>query len=333
VLQRHLGRGAGDMRCITHSPQSRLIWKLYAISGIISCMVLDGIDIFVRVVETQSFSAAARQLGIPPTTVSAKIARLEQRLGTTLLVRTTRRVSVTPAGQAYYAHCAEAVKALTAGEEELLAATAEPSGTLRITAPPDLAQVVLAPIVLRFAKAHPKVTVDLVVSNVPLDLIAQNIDLAVRASPMRDSTLTSRRFATGKLSLWASKAYLRRRGRPVSPEDLALHELIVHSRIPPASARLVAGAQRIALPAGSGRITADDMQTIRALCEAGAGIALLPDFSRLEAKPGALERVLPDFATEPSGVHFVYPAQRFVPAKVRRFIDLAIAHVKATEGA
>src|SRR5688572_20521849 len=122
-------------------------------------MILDGIDVFVRVVETQSFSAAARHLGMPPTTVSAKIARLEERLGTSLLVRTTRRVSVTPAGRSYYEHCVEAVKALAAGEERLLAESAQPAGTLRITAPPDLAQVLLPRIVLGYAEAYPKVSV------------------------------------------------------------------------------------------------------------------------------------------------------------------------------
>ncbi len=291
-------------------------------------MILDGIDVFVRVVETQSFSAAARQLGMPPTTVSAKIARLEERLGTSLLVRTTRRVSVTPAGRAYYEHCVEAVKALAAGEERLLAVTAQPAGTLRITAPPDLAQVLLPRIVLRFTEAYPKVSVDLVVTNTPLDLIAQSIDVAVRASPMRDSTLTSRKFASGQLSLWASKGYLKRHGRPETPEDLRRHAVIIHSRMPAGSRVLVAGPQRFT-PSPSGRVTADDMQTLRALCEGGAGVALLPDFTAIGGKEPTLERVLPAYATEPSNVYFVYSAQRFVPVNVRRFIEIALAEMKA----
>lgn len=286
-------------------------------------MVLDGVDVFVKVVQAGGFSAAARQLGMPTTTVSAKIARLEQRLGVTLLRRTTRRMSVTAAGEAYFASCLEAVKALETGEERLSAATAEPSGTLRITAPPDLAQMLLPRLVLQYAERYPKASVDLVITNTPLDLVAEGIDLAVRASPMLDSTLTSRKFVTATLGLWASPAYLKAHGRPKRPDDLDRHTLIRHARMPAQSARLVSGKKSFALTAG-GRVRADDMQTIRALAEGGGGIALLPDFSDVTGDRQRLERVLPDYATEKASVFFVYAAQKFVPVNVRAFVDLAI---------
>src|SRR5690349_8812511 len=110
-------------------------------------MVLDGVDVFVKVVQAGGFSAAARQLGMPTTTVSAKIARLEERLGVTLIRRSTRRMHVTEAGGAYFAHCVEALRALEAGEGQLAAASADPAGVLRLTAPPDLAQSMLPAIV------------------------------------------------------------------------------------------------------------------------------------------------------------------------------------------
>lgn len=288
-------------------------------------MILDGIDVFVKVVQAGGFSAAARQLGMPATTVSAKIARLEERLGTTLLRRTTRRMSVTPAGEAYFAHCVEAIRALEAGEEHLSAATSEPSGLLKLTAPPDLAQVLLAPLVQRYAAAHPKVSVEMVVTNTPLDLVAEGVDLAVRASPMRDSTLTSRRFVGAPLSLWASKGYLDRHGRPKSPKDLGRHELLRHPKVP--LVQLVSGKRSFILPTES-RIRADDMQTLRALATGGAGIALLPDFADLVGG-NTLERVLPGYRTAIGSVFFVYAAQKFVPVNIRTFIDMAVAEMRA----
>jgi DNA-binding transcriptional LysR family regulator len=289
-------------------------------------MILDGVDVFVKVVQASGFSAAARQLNMPTTTVSAKIARLEARLGVTLLRRTTRRLSVTAEGEAYYRHCVEALKALGEGEEQLRSVRAEPMGTLRITAPPDLAQLLLPPLVLRYAATYPLVSIEMVVTNTPLDLIAQGIDLAIRASPMQDSTLTSRKFVSAPLALWAAPDYLKVRGVPRKPGDLARHDLLRHSRLASVSIRLSNGRKSFSVPAG-GRVKADDMQTVRALAEGGGGIALLPLAGGMESP--RLERVLPGYATEVGNVYFVFAAQRFVPVNVRSFIDMALHSVQA----
>src|SRR5688500_2364282 len=163
-------------------------------------MNLDGVDVFVRVVEAGGISAAARQLGMPATTVSAKIARLEERLGVTLIQRSTRRMHVTSAGDTYYRHCREALAALVAGEGELAAATAEPSGLLRITVPYDLAQTLLPPVVEAYLARYPKASIEIVATNAQLDLLAEGIDLAIRAAPaLKDSTLQARKFGTAQL--------------------------------------------------------------------------------------------------------------------------------------
>jgi DNA-binding transcriptional LysR family regulator len=287
-------------------------------------MVLDGVDVFVKVVEAGGFSAAARQLGMPATTVSAKIARLEERLGVTLIQRSTRRMHVTAAGEAYYRRCAEAMQALRAGEDELDAGHAEPSGPLRITAPSDLAQRVLPPVVERYLGTYPKASVELVVTNVPLDLLAEGIDLALRAGPMKDSTLQSRSLGRGELRLFASRDYLKRHGTPRTARDLAGHDLIVHSRFPPAVLAEIAGKGGDAL-AAPGRVRADDMQTLRALAARGLGIALLPEFSGAEMAADGLVQVLPEFSMAAGSAHFVYPAGKFVPVNVRAFIDTAVA--------
>jgi len=283
-------------------------------------MVLEGIDVFVRVVQAGSFAAAARLLGMPTTTVSARIARLEERLGVTLIQRSTRRMHVTEAGVAYFGHCIEALNALEAGESQLAAAGTEPTGLLRITASADVANTVLPTLCERFLATYPKADIELIVTSRIVDLIAEGVDLAVRVGPMRDSTLVSGRLASAVLGLWASPAYLDRRGRPATPDDLAGHDIIRFSRIPQ-DFRLIAGNHSFALPARS-RLKADDIQTIRSLVLHGLGIGPLPDFSRL-APEQSLERVLPEYSTEPGNVYFVYPAQRFVTANVRAFMELA----------
>ena len=283
-------------------------------------MILDGIDVFASVVQAGSFSAAARQLGMPATTVSAKIGRLEERLGTTLIQRSTRRMHVTEAGRIYYEHCVAALAALQEAEEHLQAGAEAPSGVLRLTAPPDLSQIVLPAMVQAYVDRYPGAEVELVVTNSPLDLLAQGIDLAVRASPMRDSSLLSRKLASGRLALFASRDYLRRHGAPERPEDLAGHPVLVMSRVPANYLRLGSDSGAAFDLAASGRIRADDMQTLRAFVARGSGIGLLPDFAMID---DSLEKVLPEFATMPNTVYFIYPAQRFVPARVRTFVDMA----------
>ena len=283
-------------------------------------MVLEGIDVFVRVVQAVSFAAAARLLGMPTTTVSARIARLEEKLGVTLIQRSTRRMHVTEAGESYFSHCVEALAALEAGESRLAAAGSEPSGLLRVTAPADIANSVLPPLCEKFLATYPKVDLDLVVTNRQVDLIAEGVDLALRAGPMRDSTMLSRRFASGVLGLWATKDYLDRRGRPQTPDDLADHDIIGFSRMPE-SFRLVSGKASFMLTHHT-RLRADDMQTITTFTLRGAGIGLLPDFNAVTPEAG-LEQVLPEFTTEQASVYFVYPAQRFLTVNVRAFMELA----------
>lgn len=282
-------------------------------------MNLEGIDVFVRVVQQGSFAAAARLLGMPTTTVSARIARLEERLGVTLIQRSTRRMHVTEAGEAYFAACLEAMNALDAGESQLAAAGERPSGLLRITAASDIASTVLPPFCERFLQTYPEARLDLVVTNRHVDLIAEGVDLAVRAGHMKDSTLISRRFACGALGLWASEAYLQKRGVPDSAEALAEHEVVGFAGLPESFRLLGPDGASFTLPAQT-RLRVDDMQAIRAFVLSGYGIGLLPD----AITPGTtLRRVLPDYSTAEAHVYFVYPAQRFVTANVRAFMEMA----------
>ena len=290
-------------------------------------MQLDGVDVFVKVVQFGGFSAAARQLGMPTTTVSAKIARLEERLGTTLIHRSTRRMHVTPAGEAYYRRCVEAVSLLETGESELAAARAAPSGTLRLTAAPDMAQTLIAPILARYLEIYPRVSVEMMVTNRVIDLISEGVDLAVRATPhLKDSTLVARRFTMGRLVLAASPAYLDRHGRPQTFADLAVSEIMVHTRFP-TDLKIYSpdGTAHELHPAS--RVRADDLQSLAALAALGVGIVLIPDIGATQA---GLEPVLPGYATASAPAHFVYPASRQMAPNVRAFIDLAREMAQST---
>lgn len=292
-------------------------------------MILDGVDVFVRVVQAGGFSAAARQLNMPATTVSAKIARLEERLGVTLIQRSTRKMHVTEAGESYYRHCADAIAALATGEEELAAATAEPSGLLRITVPSDLAQSLLPPIIEAYLARYPKVSIEILATNMQLDLLADGIDLALRASPaLKDSTLQVRKFSTARLRLYATPAYLKARGTPRKPDDLKRHEVLVHSRFPPKLALIGKGRQRFEVVPSS-RLKVDDMHSVRAFALRGLGIALLPEILG-DVADGSLVPVLPGFSTQTGALSFVFPGSRHVPINVRTFIDLAAAMIQGT---
>lgn len=294
-------------------------------------MILDGVDVFAKVVEAGGFSAAARQLGMPATTVSAKIARLEGRLGVTLIRRSTRRMHVTAAGMAYYERCAEALRTLADGEAQLASESAEPTGLLRLTASPDVAQSLLPNIVEQYLKTYPRVSVELIVTNAQLDLVAEGVDLALRASQMRDSALQSRRFGAVRLRLYASQAYLKTHGTPKQPGDLEAHQLLVHSRFPkPLFLTNASGSERYPVRAQS-RVTADDMQTLRALAERGLGIAVLSSLPEVLPRAELVE-VMPGFSTQTGTAYFVYPAGKFTPIKIKAFIDLAVREMRAWKG-
>ena len=284
-------------------------------------MDLDGIAIFVKVVQAGSFSGAARVLGVPNTTVSAKVARLEKRLGVTLIQRTTRKLNITPAGRAYYERCARGLEEIETAEAELSLSAAEPRGLLRITAPGDVAHGMLPPIVSRFIARYPRARVEVLVANRVVDLLAEGVHLAIRAAALRDSTLVARRFMPFSVGLWASRAYLQAKGTPKTPEDLEEHDCLVFPRFSAQTLRLADGRSHVEVkPAG--RLAVDDPGTMRILLSQDEGIGLLPDYL---ARDTRLVRVLPKWTWMSGALSFVYPGQRFVPANVRAFIDTALA--------
>lgn len=183
--------------------------------------------IFVKVVEQGSLTAAARSLRLPKTTVSRKLQELEDRLGARLLSRTTRRLALTEAGTVYFEHCKRIAGELDEAENAVHQLEGSPRGWLRVTAPYTLSVTTLAPMLLDFRERYPEVRLDIVLSNDRLDLVANEIDVALRVGSLPDSTLVARRLATYSNEVYASEGYLARYGEPLVPEDLQHHHALV----------------------------------------------------------------------------------------------------------
>jgi DNA-binding transcriptional LysR family regulator len=287
-------------------------------------MDLDAIAVFVKVVQAGSFSQAARLLGMPNTTVSAKVARLEKDLGITLIRRTTRKLYVTPAGQAFFARCMRGLAEIETAQAEITSARTEPCGLLRISVAGDVGHSLLPLLLTRFLRKYPAVKVDLIVTNRTVDLVGEGVDLAIRAGELKDSSLVVRKFLPITGGLWASAAYLSQRGRPRTPSDLEKHDCLVFARFDLRRLKLTDAGHTVDVPLKD-RIVVDDLETLRELAALGNGIAPLPDFLVGERDGAKLERVLPRWSWTRGALSFVYPSQQFVPPNVRAFIDLALA--------
>lgn len=283
---------------------------------------LNALPLFAAVAETGTFTAAAQQLGVAKAKVSLDIARLEAQLGVTLFARTTRRVSLTDAGQALYARCIPPLRGLqdalaqTGGEGELV-------GTLRIAAAVDYAAQTVSRAVAAFAARHPRLDIDLRTSDRVVDMLREGIDVALRMGWLRDSSLRATRLGEFDQYLTASPAYLARAPRITRPEDLAQHDWIALSVLPaPLTWKFTSAKGQRRIVRVTTRLRTDSVGALRALLLSGSGITALDQFSTAEAlRSGELVRVLPGWTLPRGGVYAVYPPGRHVPAKVRAFID------------
>ncbi|WP_437274465.1 LysR substrate-binding domain-containing protein [Sorangium sp. So ce375] len=281
---------------------------------------LDEMRAFLEVARRQSFSAAARALGLTSSSVSKQVARLEERLGAQLLRRTTRRVSLTEAGHLY----AERAGRILSDIEEARRAVADldgtPRGTLRISAPTVLGTIRVAPAVLACRAKYPELRIDLDLTDRIVDLVAERVDVAVRlAAEISPASLVARRLADDLRVLCASPRYLRRHGTPRRLEDLADHDCITLNLEPVARWTLVGPEGERVIPV-SGTFRTSDTVTLRDAAVAGLGLANLPDYvvhDQLES--GALRRVLPEYGASKRASFAVYAAP--ARAAVRVVVD------------
>ena len=282
---------------------------------------LRSLAVFAEVVESGSFRAAARALGLSPSVVSHHLARLEAQLGVTLLYRSTRRMSLTPSGRRLYASCREMVAAARRGLDEVTADSATPSGELRITAPAMLAGTPFVGDVADFAAAFPKVRLSLCFDDRPRNLIEEGFDLAIRIGWLEDSSLKARKLLDMKVQVCASPGYLADRRRPEAPEDLASLDWVGLGMLPGYLDLTGPGGEtrRIDCPA---RISVDSATAAKGLALEGMGLVpLLEVETREELADGRLVRVLPYWQPASPGVYAVWPGANGGNRLARRFVD------------
>ncbi|MFO0696913.1 MAG: LysR family transcriptional regulator [Polyangiales bacterium] len=283
------------------------------------------VEVFVKVVDAGGVSAAARALGLPKSTVSRRLARLEGALGVRLLQRTSRAQALTEAGRAYHARVAAAFGELASAGTALERCEEVPRGTLRLTAPPDLAAPI-ADVVVGFTSLHPEVTVEVELSNRFVDLVAEGFDLAIRAGRLRDSSLVAKKLLESKLRLYASPAYLEARGVPRTLRDLEKHEAVMF-RPKDGKVRwpLVGPKGKTVSVEMRGRVGCSDFGLVRQVASAGAGVALMPEAAAApDLASGLLVPVLPEWSGDGGTMSLVYPTARLLPLRVRAFRDYAL---------
>jgi DNA-binding transcriptional LysR family regulator len=288
---------------------------------------LNDLRVFVRVVDRGRFAVAARELGVPTSTVSRTIARLEASTGTRLLHRTPRSVHATSEGRAIYSSVSEAVASLERAARALEPATRQPKGVLRVTAPSDIGASFLAEVAVAFGERYPLVELDVSLNNRAVNLVDEGFDLAVRATMrLADSSLVAKKLGELEHALYASPRYIDERGAPASPGELAEHRCIVFRGKNLAKTwRLYDGQQAVDVPVRA-CMDGDDFSYVRAAVLAGGGVALMPRLvCARDEEAGRLVRVLPGFQAKGAGLYLLYPSAAHVPARVTAFRDFVAA--------
>ena len=278
--------------------------------------------VFAGVADAGSFVGAADALGMSKAAVSRHVSDLEQRLGVRLMQRTTRKLSLTPEGEVFLSRCRDILASIEASEAELSTRTASASGLLKVSVPVSFATRHLAPLWSDFLAAHPRLTLDVQLADRVVDLVDEGFDLAVRIARLPDSSLVSRKLASTRLVLCAAPSYLRRRGTPRHPDDLAAHDVIGYSLLATPGQWLLQGPGGPVTVKTKPRLWTNNGDTSVAAAVRGAGIDLQPTFLIAdELASGRLVEVLPGWQAAELGIYAVYPSRKFVLPKVRALVD------------
>lgn len=291
-------------------------------------MDFNRIAIFVRVVEEQGFTAAAKVLGLPKSSVSRSVALLEAALGARLLHRSTRSVTLTEAGTAFYAQASRGLAGVAEAAAVVADLQAVVRGSIRITAPVDIGAWMLEPVIARFVRRHPAVHLDVVLTGRVVNLVEEGFDLALRAGPLRDGALIARKIGMVESSLHASPRYLARVGTPVTPGDLRKHRCVLFRPGGSSAGWTLKGPSGDEVVDVKGPITVDELSFARRAVLAGVGVGLLPTFlCARDVERGRLVRVLPAHVAPGPPLHLVYPSARYLPHRVGVFRDFLVAEL------
>jgi DNA-binding transcriptional LysR family regulator len=296
---------------------------------------LNDVATFVRVAQGGGFTAAAKGLGVPKSTVSRAVARLEGALGVRLVHRTTRALALTDAGRSYFERVRGAVAGLADASADVVDMGTEPRGTIRITAPVDLGQLLLADVIARFVEKYPQVHFEVSLTGRVVDLVAEGFDLAIRASPLNDSSLVVRKLGSADLGLFGSRTYLRAHGTPAKVADLAEHEFVGFRPMSSSNGVPLALSGPNGTENAEARpvIVVDDLLFVHRLIASGLGIGVLPLFfftgvCASKREKDELVRVLPQHVVRSGTLALVAPSARQEPRRVKLFREFLLVEAK-----
>lgn len=295
---------------------------------------LTDIAVFVQVVESGSFTAAAEQLGLSRPVVSKYLSRLEDRLGARLLNRTTRRLSLTEAGQAFYRGSQRGLGEIAAAEAEVSQLQQAPRGKLRLNTPMSFGILHIAPGLAEFARRCPEVAIDMQLDDRQIDLVEEGFDLAIRIAELPDSSLVARRLGPCRHVLCASPDYLAQHGTPRTPDELRQHNAVTFRyQDSPNEWRFLTPDGRYASVLVTGSIQMNNSLAIRQAILSGAGITLTPSFIVGEdIRAGRLHQLLPEYRAQELSIYAVFPQRRHLLPKVQAFIDFMKQRITDSPG-
>ena len=281
--------------------------------------------VFATVVEAGSFTGAAHVLDMSKAAVSRYVGELEERLGLRLLHRTTRKLSPTTEGEIFYARCRELLDNLDEAEAEVTSRTGEATGLLKVSVPVTFGLMYLAPLWPAFLARHPKLAIDITLSDRVTDLVEEGFDIAVRIGRLSASSLISRKLASTRMVLCASPHYLRRRGAPERPDELLHHDVISYSLFSSGENWTFKGPDGDVAVKVAPRMRTNSGDTCRAAALRHQGIILQPTFIvGADLAQGTLTEIMPAYQSVELGIHAVYPSRKFVSSKVRLLIDFLV---------
>jgi DNA-binding transcriptional LysR family regulator len=283
---------------------------------------LNNILIFVKVAQFESITRAARSLGMTISMVSRRLSVLESELGVALVKRSTRRVTLTAQGRDYLSECQEPLNHLQEAERVLTQTQKKPEGLLRITIPVILSQEPFLDFISAFLKDHARIRVELLVTNVFLDLIADNVDVALRSGELQDSSVVARRLGKTVFYVVAAPEYLKARTLPAEPADLKSHDCVMfNAKNNERDWNLISGSRKVRVHV-SGPVSSRDINSATAFVHRSHGIGLLPSTYCDEAiAKGKLIRLLPKWVSSPIPVFAVYPSRKFLPLRLSVFLE------------
>lgn len=286
---------------------------------------LKRIGIFTQVVETGSFSAAARRIGVAKSAISKQIAALEMEIGARLFNRSTRKLLLTEAGQIYYRHCSDIVDRADLALNEVRQYQDQPQGTLRISSPVPFAAPLMMPVIRELRMLYPLLKIDLKLDDRVVDMLDDGIDLAIRAGVLQDSALIAKKLCDVPVVAFASPEYLAQHGTPQTPSDLVDHQWLTFSVL---SAPLVRSFRhkssgQLEKPDVTGSLAVNSVDGIIAAAKQGLGISALASVTiHEELQSGVLVPLLPNYVLEPMAIYAVYPHREHLPPKTRIFMDI-----------